>query len=188
MGWPDDPAVSLSLDFWSLSEDGTSTMQNTAHNYIAIVWPPGINPPWNTFTAGNGSVLHVQRYADELAGVDATARFLQQNNYSLIDAAMHGGYEPNGKMERIFLAINGAMPWGDQGGHYPIVLYNWLYRRRGKLPSPYLTPDTPPPPPAKVPVNLFTAWHDLMHQFSTTMPRVVKKLHAETILLRRQNR
>lgn len=188
MGWPDDPAVSLSLFLWSLSEDNTQRMQNEFHNYIAIVWPPGILPYFNTFRASNGAILHVQHYADELAGVDATTRFLQQSNYSLIDAAMHTGFQPGGKEERIYLAINGAMPWGDQGGHYPVALYNWLYRRRGSLPSPYIAPDTPPPPRAKVDVTIFSAWRDLVAQFSKTMPYVIKKIHAETVLLRRQNK
>ena len=185
MGWPDDPATSLALDLWSLSEDRTYQMQNQCHNYIAIIWPPGNRPPWNSFKCGS-STCHVQCYASEDEGVNATKRFLEQSSFSLLDQAMLAPFQPKWKIENIYLRINaGGFCGGCQGGHYPVVLYNWLYRRRGQLPSPYLDSNTPPPPRASVPVNIFTAWHDLMHQFRVTLPFVIRKLHAESLALRK---
>jgi len=177
MGWPDDPAVSLALDLWSLSEDKTYKMQSKCHNYIAIIWPGSPLPPWNSFACGK-SVCHVQCYASESAGVAATVRFLQQSDFSLLDTEMH---EPfwKGKLEKIFYRINGA-PFcsGCQGGKYPIALYDYLAGHIRTQPSNVLVPGKPIEPPRR-PVSIFTAFHDLTRQINITIPRELRRIEKD---------
>lgn len=177
MGWPDDPAVSLGLDLWSLSEDSTYTMQNTCHNYIAIIWPLGTKPPWNSFKCGK-QTCHVQCYADQLAGVDATARFLQQSDFSLLDQEMQEPYW-KGKLEKIFYRINGSPACsGCQGGHYPIRLYEYLSGHILSQPSQVLVPGEGPKPVPE-PTTIFTAWHDFTRQLTITVPRELRRIEMD---------
>jgi hypothetical protein len=177
MGWPDDPAVSLALDLWSRSEDGTYVMQNTCHNYIAIIWPPSGLKPWNSFKCGN-SICHVQCYGDELAGVDATYRFLNQSDFGILDTEMHEPYW-KGKLEKIFYAINGgAFCSGCQGGHYPIMLYDYLAGHIRTQPSNVLVPGQPIEPPKK-PMSIFKAFHDLTRQVHITIPRELRRIEKD---------
>ena len=177
MGWPDDPAVSLALDLWSLSEDSTYKMQSYCHNYIAITWPPGQKAPWNSFKCG-ASTCHVQCYGSEAEGVNATMRFLQQSTYSLLDTEMQETWW-KGKLEKIYYLING-LPFcgGCQGGKYPIVLYNYLAGHIRNQPSNVLTPGKPIPI-SRVPVSIFTAWHDLTHQVTVTVPNELRRIEKD---------
>jgi len=177
MGWPDDPAVSLALDLWSLSEDHTYEMQNRCHNYIAIIWPAGQLPPWNSFKCGSAT-CHVQCYSDELKGVEATVRFLEQSDFSLLDTEMHEPYW-KGKLEKIYYRINGA-PFcsGCQGGKYPIVLYDYLAGHIRNQPSNVLVPGKPIAPP-KAPITIFNAFHDLTRQVEITVPRELRRIEKD---------
>lgn len=182
MGWPDDPAVSLGLDLWSLSEDSTYGMQNKCHNYIAITWPNGTLPPWNSFKCGN-STCHVQCYASQAAGIAATVTFLQQTPYSLLDQEMHEAWW-KGKLEKIFYAINGA-PFcsGCQGGHYPIRLYDYLAGHIRSQPSDTLVPGEGPKL-QRTPVSIFTAWHDLSRQITITIPKELRRIEMDRRAIR----
>lgn len=177
MGWPDDPAVSLALDLWSLSEDATYVMQSRCHNYIAITWPDSPLKPWNSFPCGS-STCHVQCYGSEAEGVAATVRFLQQSPYSLLDDEMHEAWW-KGKLEKIYYRINGA-PFcsGCQGGKYPIRLYDYLAGHIRSQPSNVLVPGKPIPVP-RTPVSIFTAWHDLTHQITVTIPRELRRIEKD---------
>lgn len=188
MGWPDDGATSLALDLWSRSEDGSYRMQNTCHNYIAITYPQGDRAPWNSFKSG-GKTYNVQCYSSEEKGVAATVEFLNQGAYSEVDQRFRAQFLKGAKISSIYFAINAA-PFcaGCQGGHYPIMLYNYLFRKRGgKGFSPY-PGGYAPPPRAKVDITIFTAWHDFTRQLSRTFPAVIRKLDAETRLIRRNSR
>lgn len=177
MGWPDFPSNSLALDLWSLSEDSTYQMQNQCHNYIAIIWPPGNKPYWNSFKCGN-SICHVQCYATEDEGVTATKRFLEQSIYSILDEAMLEA-EWKGKLEKIFYAINGgSFCSGCQGGHYPIRLYDYLAGHIRTQPSNVLVPGQPIAPPKK-PITIFKAFHDLTRQVQITIPKELRRIEKD---------
>jgi hypothetical protein len=177
MGWPDIPSNSLALDLWSLSEDSTYKMQSNCHNYIAIIWPDGNRPYWNSFKCGSG-VCHVQCYATEDEGVHATMRFLEQSSYSILDEAMLEA-EWKGKLEKIFYAINGgAFCSGCQGGKYPIRLYDYLSGHIRNQPSNVLIPGKPIEPP-KQPVSIFKAFHDLTRQMHITIPRELRRIEKD---------
>lgn len=182
MGWPDDPAVSLALDLWSLSEDHTYVMQNTCHNYIAIIWPPGSKPPWNSFKCGSAT-CHVQCYSSQPEGVAATTRFLQQSSFTLLDTEMHEPYW-KGKLEKIYYRINGGgFCRGCQHGHYPIQLYDYLAGHIRSQPSNVLVPGQIIGPP-RVPITIFQAWHDLTLQITRTIPREIRRIEKDRRALR----
>lgn len=176
MGWPDDPAVSLALDLWSLSEDSTYSMQNKCHNYIAIIWPDGQLTPWNSFRCGNAT-CHVQCYVSEDVGVRATFTFLSQPQFASVVSAFHEPWSKS-KMETLFFYINGAdFCKGCQGGRYPIVLYNWLHGKAGRMPNApgeYNSID----PVTRVDTSIFTAFNDVGLQLRYTVPKELRRIRT----------
>lgn len=177
MGWPDDPAVSLGLDLWNRSEDYNGTGVTRVHNYIAVIWPPGDLPPFNSFKCGNAT-CHVQAYSTQEKGIAAITRFLQQSEFSLLDTEMHEPYW-KGKLEKIFYRINGGgFCTGCQGGKYPIQLYDYLSGHIRNQPSNVLVPGKPIPQPRE-PTSIFTAWHDLTRQITITIPRELRRIEKD---------
>lgn len=126
----------LALDLWAQSEGAPGWR----HNWL------------NTTLSGYGGVsvnsVGVKAYPTFAAGVKATAATLSQSNMSGIRYALVSGLD----IQVIYSAIN-ASPWcgGCQGGHYPVVLYNYL-RGLGQFPGTSVVAGTrPPPPPADPP-------------------------------------
>lgn len=115
--------------------------------------------------------------------MNATARFLQQSSFSLLDQEMQEPYW-KGKLEKIYYRINGGgFCGGCQGGKYPIKLYDYLSGHIRSQPSNVLVPGQVIGPPAE-PVSIFTAWHDLTRQVTITIPKEMRRIEKDRRALR----
>lgn len=177
MGWPEDNATTLAMHLWNRSEDYNGTGVTRVHNYIAITWPPGDLPPFNSFKCGRG-ICHVQAYSTEAKGINALVQFLNQSSFNMLDTEMHEPYW-KGKLEKIYYLINGlGFCGGCQNGKYPIQLYDYLAGHIRSQPSNVLVPGKPIAV-TPVPVSIFTAWHDLTRQITVTIPRELRRIERD---------
>lgn len=183
MNWPDDWQASLALDLWGMSEGLDASWHNPlAATYLHGIGDHACSEPLK-LPDGSRNVDHVSSCPTYQSWVAAMVEFFGQSYYNEIDNAFHAPMW-KGKMENIFLAINGS-PWSPhaQGGKYPIALYNYLHGHSADLPSPVLIPGEPPKPVPE-PVNIFTAWHDLMLQLRYTVPRELRRMRNARKIMR----
>jgi hypothetical protein len=174
----------LAADLWSQSEGAVPAWHNVWYaTYLSGLGDHRCTEP-ATLPDGSRNGPHVSFCPDYAAMNAAYAEFWNSNYWDPVIVAMQG---PNikGKLERIYLAINGlASGWANQKGLYPIKLYDYLHGHGSQLISPVLAPGHYVKPVA-VEVNIFNAWHDLTRQFSITVPREIRRLENSRLLIKR---
>lgn len=175
LGVPDDWQNSLAADLWSQSEGAVPSWHNVWYaTGLSGLGDHRCKEP-ATLPDGSKNGPGVSLCPDYAAMNAAYAEFWNSSYWDPVITAMQG---PNikGKLERIYLAINGlASGWANQNGLYPIKLYDYLHGHGDQLISPVLAPGHYVKP-VPVDVSFFTAWHDLTRQFSVTIPREIRRI------------
>lgn len=106
IGAPFNAQTDLFLRAWSQSEGCTAAF-NPLATTLEVEGFTDSKYFFNTFTAGNGSVMHVWKYPTWQVGVDATARTIQNGRYPGLLGAIRQG---KSAMEMAY-ALK-ASPWG----------------------------------------------------------------------------
>jgi hypothetical protein len=173
----------LAADLWSQSEGAVSAWHNVWYaTYLSGLGDHRCKEP-RALPDGSRNGSGVSFCPDYAAMNAAYAEFWNSSFWDPVIVAMQG---PNikGKLERIYLAINGlASSWADQSGLYPIKLYDYLHGHGDQLISPALAPGRYVKP-VPVQTTIFNAWHDLTRQFSHTIPREIRRIENARLLIK----
>jgi hypothetical protein len=122
------PVNSTNLDTlqaWALSESGFNRQSGTALAGPSARNPLAITDSFGVPTIGTHNSAGVLRFGSTIAGVMATARFMQHGYQPVIQ-----GFRDSSP-EEVYQAVNGS-GWcsGCQAGRYPIGLYNYVQTGR----------------------------------------------------------